>query len=151
MISMMGYHASPFEFKFPDLHKAKDARFSNGPHNNGGLGLWIDFDPRASYLHNFGKYLYSVEMRVLKDYRVANTTIGSLSRLRDQQDIDEYRDSLLEDGIAVLRIVEGDGSICQAIVINFLEIRVFKLVDPYSIPVPKLNSRSAFVQTIKPA
>lgn len=125
---------SDAEFAFPDhaaqaaarkARKKEDAR-----HANSALGLWTStslFTPAAR--GNFGQHLYRIEVEV-EPHNIGKLSITELAHMSRQFDDEEdkyeaKRLSYVGAGILLLQLVEKDGSIHQAVILDYSIIKSF--------------------------
>jgi hypothetical protein len=122
ILALVGHHASPHRFDFPDYQALVEHRQN---HANGNLGLWVATGDHA-WIEGFGEHIYRVELAG----RMRDITVGKLQRLpREAPWYQMRRDQLIAEGITCLRVIESDGRSDMAIVVDFDAISRFERID----------------------
>lgn len=135
---MLTYHASPHLFEFPDYDLVCANREN---HANGNLGLWVSMSP--DWISGFGSNIYSLEVSgITKDLPLKTLSQWDKDSPNDPDFYSNMRQSLLNEGVTFLRLVEIDGRSDMGIVIDFKAISSFKRINQLA-PAPTPTIRSA--------
>jgi hypothetical protein len=119
------HHASQHDFDFPDFEKIT-ANTTN--HINGFLGLWVSV--QTDWIEGFGERIY--EMDVVGECRDMPVSELAKWNRQDQGEPDFYariRETMLEEGVAYLRLIELDGRSEMGVVLDLSAIQHFRRMD----------------------
>lgn len=119
------YHASPYEYDFPNYEKLLEGLSKNGNHENGELGLWCSL--QTDWINGFGGNIYKIEYNDSTQLLMDASEFAKRCHKRDV-DYQEWRRELLSSGYQTLALKEKKGNIDMLIIIDFDAIKTFQKI-----------------------